>query len=53
MARLGYICDGCGDEYNHRDPAAAVQDSELNWLDLCSGCYDEWDAGNRQEVLQS
>ena len=40
MGRLGFECDGCGDEYRH-DPAAAVQDEDLNWYELCSDCYDD------------
>lgn len=42
MSRLGYICDGCGDEYPRREPPACVQDDDLNWNDLCSDCYDRW-----------
>jgi len=41
MAQLGYKCDDCGEEFRHPDPAAAVQDEDLDWYDLCSGCYDE------------
>lgn len=36
MARLGYKCDGCGDEYPNQDPAAYHDGDEL-----CSDCYDE------------
>lgn len=43
MTRLGYVCDGCEDEHPRRDPAAVVQDENLNWLDLCSDCFDRWD----------
>lgn len=43
MTRLGYRCDGCGDEYPRLDPPAVVQDADLNWLDLCAACYEQWD----------
>lgn len=40
MSRLGYICDGCGDEYPRRDPPAIVRNEDGEWIDLCSDCYD-------------
>lgn len=42
MSRLGYICDGCGDDHPRRDPPATVQ-HDGSWLDLCNGCYDLWE----------
>jgi len=50
MTRLGYICDGCEDEYTCREPAAAVRDDDGDWLDLCSDCYDDWDEEIREVV---
>lgn len=50
MSRLGYICDGCDDEYERRGPAAVVRDDEKNWLDLCSECYDGWDEEEKEVV---
>jgi hypothetical protein len=38
MARLGFKCDECGEEFRH-DPAGFVEEGEK---ELCSECFDEW-----------
>lgn len=52
MSRLGYICDGCGDKHRNREPAATIQDADLDWYDLCSPCYDDYiDADRNAEAV--
>lgn len=46
MSRIGYRCDGddCTTSSTHTGPPAVVRDADGNWLELCNGCYDDWEA---------